>query len=128
MTMTDVTTDPTVNTVTWWEIPVQDLAKARAFYTAVFGWGYTSFGEGYDAILVGEQMIGALSESADGAGEGIRIYVQVADMEDVFARVEANGGSIASPRTEIGGDMGWWGSFTDDQGRVIGVATNNPAA
>jgi len=125
--MTDVTTDPSLNTVTWWEIPVQDLEKAKAFYTAVFGWGYTPFGDGYAAVTAGEQMIGALSESADAVGEGVRIYVQVADMEGVFAKVEANGGSVKTPRTEIGGDMGWWGSFTDAQGRVIGVATNNPA-
>jgi predicted enzyme related to lactoylglutathione lyase len=127
--MTETTTDPTINTVTWWEIPVQDLEKAKAFYTAVFDWGYTPFGEGYEGILAGERMIGGLSASeAEGVGEGIRIYVQVDDMEAVFAKVEANGGSTKTPRTEIGGDMGWWGNFTDPQGRIVGLATTNPAS
>lgn len=132
--MTDVTADPTLNTVTWWEIPVQDLEKAKAFYTAVFDWSYTPFGEGYAGILAGETMIGGLSEAgaetdrAESIGEGIRIYVHVDDMEAAFAKVEAAGGAIKTPRTEIGGDMGWWGNFTDAQGRIIGLSTNNAAA
>ena len=125
--MTDVAADPTLNTVTWWEIPVRSLEKAKTFYTAVFDWNYTPFGEGYEGILVGESMIGGLSESSEAVGEGIRIYVQVDDMEAVFAKVESNGGAIKTPRTEIGGDMGWWGNFTDPDGRIIGLATSNPA-
>jgi predicted enzyme related to lactoylglutathione lyase len=128
--MTDVTADPTLNTVTWWEIPVQDLARAKDFYAAVFDWSYTSFGEGYEGILAGELMIGGLSQTGpdDPGGEGIRIYVQVDDMEGTFAKVEAHGGAVKTARTEIGGDMGWWGNFTDPDGRIIGVATNNPAS
>jgi uncharacterized protein len=128
--MTDVTADPTLNTVTWWEIPVRDLERAKTFYAAVFGWGFTPFGEGYEGILAGETMIGGLSQTDAGeaVGEGIRIYVQVDDLEGTFATVEANGGAVKTPRTEIGGDMGWWANITDPQGRVIGLATNNPAA
>ena len=126
--MTEVAADPTINTVTWWEIPVQDLEQAKSFYAAVFGWGFTPFGEGYEGILAGERMIGGLSASeTETVGEGIRIYVQVDDMEAVLAKVEANGGATKTPRTEIGGDMGWWGNFTDPQGRIIGLATNTPA-
>jgi len=125
--MTEVSTDPTVNTVTWWEVPVQDLEKAKTFYTAVFGWGYAPFGEGYEGILAGEQMIGGLSTSEEPVTDGVRIYVQVDDMEGTFAKVESSGGAVKTPRTEIGGDMGWWGNFTDPEGRVIGLATTNAA-
>jgi predicted enzyme related to lactoylglutathione lyase len=127
--MTDEVAAATVNTVTWWEIPVHDLEQAKRFYTAVFGWSYTSFGEGYEAILAAETMIGGLSTSdAQDVGDGIRIYVQVDDMEHALAKVEAGGGATKTPRTEIGGDMGWWANFTDPEGRVIGLATNNPAS
>ena len=126
--MTDDVAVSTLNTVTWWEIPVRSLEKAKTFYTAVFDWNYTPFGEGYEGILVGESMIGGLSESSsEPGGDGIRIYVQVDDMEAVFAKVESNGGAVKTPRTEIGGDMGWWGNFTDPEGRIIGLATNNAA-
>jgi predicted enzyme related to lactoylglutathione lyase len=126
--MTDDVASPTLNTVTWWEIPVHDLDKAKSFYTAVFDWSYTPFGEGYEGILAGETMIGGLTTSdGEGVGEGIRIYVQVDDLEGTFAKVESNGGAIKTPRTEVGGDMGWWGNFSDPGGRIIGLATNNPA-
>lgn len=126
--MTDEVAAPSLNTVSWWEIPVQDLEKAKTFYTAVFDWGYTPFGKGYEGILAGETMIGGLSASeSQDVAEGIRIYVQVDDMEAVFAKVEANGGATKTARTEIGGDMGWWGNFTDPEGRIIGLATDNAA-
>jgi uncharacterized protein len=129
MTMTHVPTQPTANTVTWWEIPVEDLDKAQTFYAAVFGWTYTPFGDEYAGISAGDQMIGALSKSELASiSQCIRIYVQVDDMEATFAKVEANGGAVKTPRTEIGGDMGWWGDFTDPQGRVIGLATDTPAS
>jgi uncharacterized protein len=126
--MTDDVVAPTLNTVTWWEIPVQDLEQAKTFYTAVFGWSYAPFGEGYVGILAGEAMIGGLSTAeSEAVGDGVRIYVQVDDLEAVLATVEASGGSVKTPRTEIGGDMGWWANFTDPDGRIIGLATNNAA-
>jgi predicted enzyme related to lactoylglutathione lyase len=126
--MTESAQAPANNTVTWWEIPVQDLEKAKDFYTAVFGWSYQPFGEGYAGIFAGEAMIGGLSEAAgEDVVDGIRIYVQVEDIEHTLELVEKNGGSLKTPRTEVGGDMGWWANFTDAQGRLIGICTNNPA-
>src|SRR3954469_10431094 len=46
-TMTSVEEDSTLNTVTWWEMPVADLAQAQRFYGTVFGWTFVPFGEGY---------------------------------------------------------------------------------
>jgi predicted enzyme related to lactoylglutathione lyase len=127
VTMTDIAA-PTLNTVTWWEIPVLDLEQAKTFYGAVFGWTFQPFGDGYAGIVADGAMIGGLSESgAEGIGEGVRIYVNVADLESVLTAVEANGGSTRTPRTEVGGDMGWWAHFTDPQGRVIGLCTDNAA-
>jgi predicted enzyme related to lactoylglutathione lyase len=117
----------TINTVTWLEIPVRSLAKAQEFYSGVFGWTYQPFGEGYAAIVVGEAMIGGLSESVDDVADGIRIYVQVDDLERTLELAEKNGGAVKTSRTEIGGDMGWWANFTDPDGRLIGLATNNAA-
>jgi uncharacterized protein len=126
--MTEAAQAPAYNTVTWWEIPVQDLEKARPFYSAVFGWTFQSFGEGYDGIFADGAMIGGLSQSEEDVVDGIRIYVNVEDIEATLAKVEENGGATKTPRTEVGGDMGWWANFTDAQGRQIGICTNNPAA
>lgn len=127
--MTDIAQSTGLNTVTWWEIPVRDIDKAQQFYGGVFGWTFQPFGEGYVAVSAAGVMIGGLSQAgADDGGEGVRIYVNVADMEAVLATVEAHGGATKTPRQEVGGDMGWWANFTDDQGRIIGLSTMNPPA
>lgn len=121
------TTQPTaapVNTVTWWEIPVLDLEQAQAFYTAVFGWTFTPFGEGYLGIMNGADMVGGMFEDATAAaGDGIRVYVNVTDLEAVLAAVEAAGGTVHTTRTEVGNDMGWWAEIVDPGGRRLGLCT-----
>lgn len=127
--MTESVAAPAYNTVTWWEIPVQDLEKAKPFYAAVFGWTFQPFGEGYAGIFADGAMIGGLSEAAGAdVADGVRLYVNVADIEATLESVAANGGAPGTPRTEVGGDMGWWATFTDSQGRLIGLASNNAAA
>lgn len=125
--MTD-TADATFNTVTWWEIPVQDIEKAKPFYGAVFGWTFEPFGEGYVGVFADGAMIGGLTETAgEEVAEGVRIYVNVADLEATIASAAANGGAEKTPRQEVGGDMGWWANVTDPQGRVIGLCTMLPS-
>ncbi len=115
--MTDTTAVGTLNTVTWWEIPVKDLGEAQTFYGTVFGWTFEPFGEGYAGIYSDAAMIGGLSQAgAEDGGEGVRVYVNVADIEATLAAVEANGGAVKTPRQEVGGDMGWWANFTDNLG------------
>ncbi len=122
------TEDSRFNTVTWWEIPATDLEEAKTFYTAVLGWTYQPFAEAYVGIFNGSDMIGGLFEESDTpVQEGIRIYVYVADLEGVLRTVEANGGKTRTPRQEVGGDMGWWASFTAPDGRLIGLSTQTPA-
>ncbi len=126
--MTDsAAVSPGFNTVTWWEIPVQDLDKAKTFYAAVFGWTYQPFGEGYAGVFADGTMIGGLTATeAEEVAQGVQIYVNVADLEGVLDTIAANGGSVTTPRQEVGGDMGWWANFTDPQGRVIGLCTMTP--
>jgi predicted enzyme related to lactoylglutathione lyase len=117
-----------VNTVTWWEIPVRDIDKAKTFYAAVFGWTLQPFGEGYVGIYNDSTLIGGLFEAPDKVeGDGLRIYVNVADLEATVAAAEAAGGSVSHPREEVGGDMGWWAEITDDGGRRLGLCTGNAA-
>lgn len=115
--------------VTWWELPVPDLEKGKAFYGAVFGWTFQNFGGSYEMITtsVGE-MVGALDGSRDAPpAHGVAVYVNVADLEATLARVADNGGTVLDARTEVGGDMGWWAQFNDQAGQRIGLCTGNPA-
>ena len=126
--MTENAAPPADNTLGWWEIPVQDLEKAKPFYAAVFGWEFQPFGEGYAGVLANGALIGGMSQSDEDIINGIRIYINVADIEATLAKAADNGGAVKTQRTEVGGDMGWWANFTDSQGRLIGLASGNPAA
>ncbi|MFC7405317.1 VOC family protein [Georgenia alba] len=129
--MSDTTSaQPPVNTVTWWEIPVRDIAAGKTFYSAVFGWTYASFGDdaAYTGIVNDGGLIGGLyrAEPDTPTQASVRVYVNVDDLEAALdAAVEA-GGAVAVGRTEIGGDMGWWAEITDPDGRWLGLCTGNP--
>ncbi len=116
-------------TVMWWEIPVTDVAKGKDFYGSVFGWTYTSMGddENYAIITVDGDFIGGLFKAPPDTptAPSVRIYVNVADLEATLQAVESAGGSVTKPRTEVGGDMGWWAEIADPDGRWLGLTTSN---
>lgn len=121
--------DPREGTVTWWEIQVSDLAVAKDFYAAVFGWTFTDFYDGFTICHGADgSMIGGL-EQAEGepAGRGVRVYVQTADLEGVLERVAAAGGTVVSPRAEISEEFGWFAVVADPSGLRIGLCSDRPA-
>ena len=134
--MTDLPTpEPTsapLNTVTWWELPVSDLPRAQAFFGALFGWTFSQFGddaEEFAGVHHAGALIGGLyrTDADPSAPPSIRTYLNVSDLEAVLTTAETLGGSVRTPRTEVGGDMGWWAEIADPDGRWIGLCTGNPA-
>ena len=130
--MTDTTAADAapLNTVTWWELPVTDVARAQQFYGALFGWTFSSFGDDTDTVGAHHDgtLVGALyrSDTDPSAAAAVRVYVNVADLEAVLDTVRTLGGSVRTPRTEVGGDMGWWAEIADPDGRWLGLCTGNP--
>jgi predicted enzyme related to lactoylglutathione lyase len=119
--------DP-INNVTWWEIPVADLDNGARFFGAVFGWTFAPMGDGYRGVHADGVLIGGLFESPETSrGDGVRVYVNVLDLEANLVAAERAGGTIRRPRTEVGGDMGWWAEIADPAGRTLGLCTSQPA-
>jgi hypothetical protein len=54
------------------------------------------------------------------------ITVGVQSIDDTVKRIEAAGGSVVTPRTEIPG-MGAFAYFTDTEGNTLGLWENLPA-
>ncbi|MGI8697054.1 MAG: VOC family protein [Mycobacteriales bacterium] len=54
------------------------------------------------------------------AADGIRVYVNVTDLESTLAAAKEAGGDVRTPRAEVGGDMGWWAEIVDPGGRRVG--------
>ncbi|MFD1505371.1 VOC family protein [Georgenia yuyongxinii] len=124
-------TSPSANTVTWWELPVTEVARAKVFYSTVFGWTFSSFGqdEDYAGVEAGGALVGGLYKAPPDSptAPGVRVYVLVTDLEATLAAVEAAGGSVTKPRTFIADGMGWWAEIADPDGWWLGLTTDNAA-
>lgn len=78
------------------ELPVGDVARAKAFYEAAFGWTLTGFGPTYAATMTGETDLGLQGDFAEATASVLPV-IQVEDLEATLAAVEAAGGSVTRP-------------------------------
>lgn len=119
------------NPVGYFEIPVADLARATAFYEAVFSCALerTSI-DGNEMALFGfeDGAPGATGALAQGtsyvpSAHGTRVYFRSEDIEATLRRVEAAGGRVLYPKTSIG-DLGWVAEFEDSEGNCVALHEN----
>ncbi|MCW5652705.1 VOC family protein [Hydrogenophaga sp.] len=115
--------------ISWFEIPVRDFERARAFYAAVLGRPVQSMDMGpvKMGFLAPEPGVvgGAIVQGEDGTApsrQGTTVYLNGGDdLAAMLARVEPAGGSIAVPKTEIGNDFGFFAHFIDTEGNKVGL-------
>ena len=95
------------NTAVWFEIPVTDLARAKAFYAAVVGAELEDQADGPNPVanfpMASEQAVSGHLYPGKPAprGTGPTISLAVADLEASMARVAAAGGEVVSPAITI---------------------------
>lgn len=107
--------------VTHLEIPTADFGKASAFYSDVFGWEIAEpegF-EGYPMWMAPNKISGGALIPGD-AAPGPRSIVEVDSIDDTLKTIEAAGGVVAVPKTEIT-PTSWWAAFTDLDGNQLGL-------
>lgn len=118
--------------VVHFEIPVDDLERAKAFYGSVFGWGVQTLPEMDYTIamttavdqttqmpLEPGAINGGLMRRSDTTPAPV-ITIRVDAIDEALKRIEAEGGGTVQPRTEIPG-MGAFAYFTDSEGNVVGL-------
>ncbi len=115
------------NTINWFEIPVTDFARAKAFYEAVLA---TTI----QTVSMGPQTLGFLSSNPDGVGgaivhgedipsrTGTIVYLNGGDdLAPMLTRAAQAGGAVAVPKTEIGNGYGFFAHFIDTEGNKVGL-------
>ena len=117
--------------VGWFEIPVEDMDRAKAFYDSVFeiniqvqDFGGTLMGwfpwaedkPGAAGSLIREK--GSYQPSKT---DGVLIYFSSEDVQNELDRVEASGGKIVKPKTQISLEIGYMGLFLDSEGNRIAL-------
>ena len=126
--------------VVHFEIPADDLDRAKNFYGSVFGWELRTvpMNEGeYTSVIttdVDEQTQQPTEPGAINGGMFVRgdsgvtapvITIDVDGIDDALKQVEAEGGTTVTPRTAIPG-MGAFAYFKDPEGNVLGLWETTP--
>ncbi len=113
--------------ISWFEIPVTDIERAMTFYRTVLGTDFQRMDQPnmlYAAFAADpEGITGAL---AQGEGfvpgdHGTVVYMAAEDVSVPLAKVEAAGGKIVIPKTNIGENMGYFAQFVDTEGNRVGL-------
>ena len=105
------------------ELPVADVAAARAFYEAAFGWSMAAFGPTYAATLTGDTDVG-LQGDPDDATKAPLPVIEVADLDATLAQVSQAGGTIVRPIFAFPGGRRF--HFLDPSGNEVAAVTSDP--
>jgi len=125
MYMSDMTQKPD-GAFCWNELMTSDVQGAKAFYSALLGWGMQDVnidGMGYTLVKLGEEEIGgimAMPEDAVGKPPSWGAYVTVSDVDALLVQVEKLGGKIFVPAQNIP-DVGRFAVIQDPQGAVLSL-------
>jgi uncharacterized protein len=117
--------------ISWFEIPVSDIDRAQRFYEAIFQ--FTMIPLDFPNIKMRmfpveshDSVAGALCDSGGfhqpSATHGPLVYLNAnPDVQVVLDRVEAAGGKILVPKTEISPEHGCMAVFLDSEGNRVAL-------
>lgn len=118
--------------ISWFEIPTTDITRAQRFYETIFDMSMIPMDMPnikmrmfpLDDMMT--QVGGALVDSGGfhkaSFTDGPLIYLNGnPDLQQVLDKVEAAGGKIMVPKTEISPEYGYMAVFADTEGNRIGL-------
>ncbi|HUA69019.1 MAG TPA: VOC family protein [Candidatus Saccharimonadales bacterium] len=122
--------------VVWFEIPADNLDRAKTFYGKLFGWKIAPF-PGMTAPEAQNYLhidTGGKDASPDGGmmtrmypGQAITQYVSVPSVAKAAAKIQQLGGEICKTKTAVPG-MGYFAICKDTEGNTFAVWEMNQKA
>ena len=119
------------NAISWFEIPATDLNRAQKFYETIFDMTMTPMEMPSmkmrmfpleDMMGVGGALVDSGGFHKPSATDGPLIYLNAnPDVQHVLDKVEAAGGKITLPKTQISPEYGDMAVFTDTEGNRIAL-------
>ena len=118
------------NMVSWFEIPVNDMDRAKNFYNTVFNinisvqdfggvqMGWFPYAEGKSGAA-GSLIKNEAYQPSD--SKGVLIYFSTIDIDSELNKVEAAGGKVIQPKTQISPDVGYMALFMDTEGNRMAL-------
>lgn len=108
--------------ITHIDIPVDDVERAKGFYSGLFGWQIAEVPgfEGYPMWQAPNKISGGGLAPRDEKFQQPRSYVEVDSIDEVMRKVTELGGREIMPKTEIS-PTSWWAIFIDTEGNEVGL-------
>ncbi|MDF2179887.1 VOC family protein [Aliiglaciecola sp. CAU 1673] len=116
------------NPVGWFEIPVTDMERAKAFYQSAFGYGFEMMDMGPEKMAMfpfDHEQPNCSGALVKGAGyqpisQGILVYFSVEEVTQTLNKIEKAGGKTVQEKMPIG-EHGFIGLFLDTEGNRLGL-------
>lgn len=114
----------------YFDLTVQDVSEARAFFEAVLGWRFERFPLPYEYYRI--QAGGPDEPGIDGGVGGVsdapicegrpltQVTMPVADLDTTLEAVLENGGRIVEPKKAIPA-IGWYATCAEPGGLMFGL-------
>ncbi|WAC13293.1 VOC family protein [Dyadobacter pollutisoli] len=120
------------NAISWFEIPTTDLDRAATFYETLFQIQLIPLDTPnlkmrmfpIDNMMsgVGGALVYSQGFHRPSATDGPLIYLNAnPDVQIILDRIEAAGGSILVPKTQISPEYGYMAAFLDSEGNRIAL-------
>jgi len=116
-------------TVVHFEIPADNVVRAKSFYSKLFGWEIKEI-PGMDYWIIttgGEKSVGGGLMKRQNPGQPIINYVDVPSVDKYAAEIEKLGGKIIFPKTAIP-EMGYFAICLDTEKNTFGIWEENKNA
>jgi uncharacterized protein len=119
--------------VVHFEIPVDDVVRARKFYEKTFGWRLNEMGGlEYTLVSTGPSDANGMPAKPGHIDGGIlkrqapvkhpTITIRVDEIDAAAKAIVKNGGKVVEPKAPIGdGSIGYAAYFEDPEGNLIGL-------
>lgn len=114
------------------EIPADDVARAKEFYGSIFEWELQDYPEMQYTIVMtvpvdDKQMPtqpgainGGMMKRSNTTPSSPVLTIEVQSIDEALKKIEAGGGETVTPRTPIPG-MGAFAYFKDTEGNTLGL-------
>lgn len=108
-------------TIVHFEIPADDVERAKRFYSKLFGWKFEEVPQGdYWMIATGKNAVGGGLMKRQNPRQTITNYIDVPSVDEYSGKVEKLGGKVVVPTQAVPG-MGYFAVCLDAENNPFGL-------
>ena len=109
-----------MSTIVHFEVPADDMKRAKDFYTGLFGWKFEETPMDYWLISTGEDSVGGGMMKRQHPQQQITNYIDVPSVDEYAGKVSELGGKVVVPKTPVPG-MGYFVMCLDTENNTFAL-------